>query len=337
MSKFTLERLFGVHRAFDHPVTLWVTLAIVGILPFASVVLAVLGRTGRLSEATRDELLKRIRSWWLLAPLMVGPVLLGGAWVMLAVLLLSILCYREFARATGLFRSPVVSLSVVVGILAITFAIGDHWYGLFSALPALGVIVIAALAILSDRPQGYIQRVALGIFAFLLFGVCLGHLGYLANDPLFRPMILLLLVGVELNDVFAYLSGKAFGRRKLAPNTSPNKTNGGAVGAMVLTGALVMLLGRAVFAGTPMAGWGHLAGLGVMLSVAGQLGDLMLSSIKRDVGVKDMGVSLPGHGGLLDRFDSLLLAAPAFFHYVGYFNGIGLEEAKRVLSLGGAG
>ena len=151
------------------------------------------------------------------------------------------------------------------------------------------------------------------------------------------PMLLLLLVSVELNDVFAYLSGKTLGRRKLAPNTSPNKTIGGAVGAMLLTTGLVMLLGRPVFAATEMSSWGVLAGLGLVLSVAGQLGDLMLSSIKRDIGVKDMGVTLPGHGGLLDRFDSLLLAAPAFFHYVGYVNdnGIGLDQATRIFTGGG--
>jgi phosphatidate cytidylyltransferase len=333
------QRLFGARYAFEHPVTLWVTVVVVGILVIAALVVAILGRTGRLTDETRLELQQRIRSWCLLAPLMIGPILLGGAWVMLAVLILSICCYREFARATGLFRSPLVSLSVVVGILAIAFAVADHWYGFFSALPALGVIVIAAVAVLSDRPEGYIQRVALGVLAFLLFGVCLGHLGYLANDLNFRAMILLLLLSVELNDVFAYLTGKGFGRRKLAPNTSPNKTVGGALGAVLLTTTLVTLIGRMVFSGTAMESWGALVGLGVIVSVAGQLGDLMLSSIKRDVGIKDMGVTLPGHGGLLDRFDSLLLAAPAFFHYVGYVNvnGIGLEQAKRIISLGVAG
>jgi phosphatidate cytidylyltransferase len=339
MDESTVQRLFGVGSAFEHPVVLWVASALAGILLLASVLVAALGRMGKLSAGTRLELRQRIRSWWILAPLMIGPILLGGAWVILAVLALSIFCYREFARATGLFRSPLVSLSVVVGILAIAFATLDHWYGFFSALPVLGVITIAAVAVAADRPQGYIQRVALGVLAFLLFGVCLGHLAYLANDENFRPMLMLLLVSVELNDVFAYLTGKAFGRRKLLPSTSPNKTIAGAVGAMLLTTGLVMLLGRAVFAGTEMESWGNLLGLGVIISVAGQVGDLVLSSIKRDVGIKDMGGALPGHGGLLDRFDSLLLAAPAFFHYVGYVNvnGIGLEGMKRIFSLGAAG
>ena len=121
MSEVTLERLFGVRHAFEHPVTLWVTVVIFGILVIASLAVAILAKAGRLSEAGHLELRQRIRSWWLLAPALLVPILLGAAWVMLGVLLLSIFCYREFARVTGLFRSPLVSLSVVLGILAISF------------------------------------------------------------------------------------------------------------------------------------------------------------------------------------------------------------------------
>ena len=104
---------------------------------------------------------------------MIGPVLLGAGWTIAAVCAMSMLCYREFARATGLFRHRSISLLVVFGIFAITFAIADHWYGFFVAITPLMIACIAAVAIFSDQPKGYIQRVALGIFAFLLFGVCL--------------------------------------------------------------------------------------------------------------------------------------------------------------------
>ena len=130
------------------------------------------------------------------------------------------------------------------------------------ALAPLTVILIAAIAVASDRPEGYIQRTALGVFAFLFFGVCLGHFGYLANDSGYRPIVLLALVTVELNDVFAYTCGRLFGRRKLAPHTSPNKTWGGAIGAMILTMALVQGLGRVVFDG-PIATTWNLAALAV--------------------------------------------------------------------------
>jgi phosphatidate cytidylyltransferase len=254
--------------------------------------------------------------------------------MILAVGILSLLCYREYARATGLFREKAVSLLVVLGILALTFTELDHWYGLFVALPPFTFGLIAVGAMLRDRPHGYIQRVALGVLGFAVFGSGLGHLGYLANDRNYRPMLILILLSVELNDIFAFIVGKTLGKRKLAPNTSPNKTVAGAVGALVLTTLLVAGVGWFVFEGTVLASPVHLVTLGVLISVLGQLGDLMMSSIKRDLGIKDMAATIPGHGGLLDRFDSVILVAPAVFHYINYFVGVGTDEPPRVLTGG---
>lgn len=334
MQQAVLDRWFGFRSAFDHPVVLWAAVGIVAALAVAAAVVVILSVTGKLSPSTKSELIKRIGSWCVLAPLMIGPILLGAAWTIAAVVLLGLACYREYARVTGLFREKLLSFLVVMGILGVGFATLDHWYGFFVALGPLSMMVIAALAILSDRPKGYVQRVALGLFAFFLFGMGLGHLGYFANDADYRPILVLILVSVELNDVFAYMSGKLFGRRKLCPQTSPNKTIGGAVGALVLTTTLVAVVGHYVFAGSVLDSPIHLIGLGMIVSVAGQFGDLMLSSIKRDVGIKDTGRVLPGHGGLLDRFDSLLLVAPAVFHYIGYFRGIGLDQPTRIFTGG---
>ncbi len=330
MDATSLDRLFGYHNAFEHSVTLWISIAIAVVLVCAAVVVEILGKRELIQQAAFKELRLRIRSWFILAPCILVPIYMGSAWVILAVLILSVLCYREYARATGLFRYSWISFWALVGIFAVNLAVADHWYGFFAALPVLGVVWIAASAIFSDQPSGYIQRVALGIFGYLLFGVCMGHLGYLANDANYRPILLLLFLCVETNDVFAYLSGKLIGRRKLAPNTSPNKTIGGALGALVGTSLLFLFLGGPIFEGTRMSSPVLLIFLGIIVSVAGQLGDLMLSSIKRDVGVKDMGVAIPGHGGFLDRFDSIILAAPAYFHFVGYFNGIGLDQPDRI-------
>lgn len=334
MRDLALRRWFDAPSIGHDGVALGFLAAIAGVLAVAALAIALLGWRGRLKPAVRRELTDRVRTWAVLIAAMVLPLVLGPAWVILAVGALGLLCYREFARATGLFREFSISLWVVVGVVLVTLAALDHWYGFFVALPALGTIWIAALAIVVDRPKGYIQRVGLGCLAFLLFGVCLGHLGYLANDGRYRTLLLLVLVSVSLNDVFAYLAGKSFGRRKILPLTSPNKTLGGALGALVGTTALVSALGFFVFADTPMAGLGHRLGLGLVISLAGQLGDLVISSIKRDLGIKDMGTVLPGHGGFLDRFDSLLLVAPAAFHYVGYFMGIGLDQPVRVFTGG---
>jgi phosphatidate cytidylyltransferase len=259
-------------------------------------------------------------------------VLLGAAYAIVAVGVLSLLCYREYARATGLFRERAISIVVVLGICLLTFASLDNWYAFFTALWPLTVGLIAAVAILADSPSGYVQRVGLGVLGFMLFGSCLGHLGFFGNDPNYRKIMVWILLCVELNDVFAYICGKSFGKRKLAPHTSPNKTIGGALGAVVLTTTLAACIGSVVFSNTILAQWRHLLIMGIMISVLGQFGDLLLSSVKRDVGIKDMGSTFPGHGGVLDRFNSLLLVSPAIFHYVGYYLGIGWHEQMRIFS-----
>jgi len=309
--------------AFAHPATVGITAFLAALLVAAPVIFALLQRMGRLTPALRKELYARYFSWLVLVPLMAGPILLGRGWTIAALGLLSVLAYREFARATGLFRERALSATVVLGIALMIFAIADRWYGFFVALPSLTVSALVIVAMLADQPKGYLQRVALAILAFALFGVCLGHIGYFANDKNFRPILLLILLCVELNDIFAFCCGKFFGRRKLAPHTSPGKTWGGALGAFVLTTALFAAVGASAFAGTVLATPVHLLTMGALLSFTGQLGDLVISSVKRDIGIKDMGATIPGHGGLLDRFDSLLFVGPALFHYVNYFVGVG--------------
>ncbi len=334
MSDSTFDRLFGFRNAFDDPVTVWLTGVTVAILLVAPAIFVPLLRIKSVDAAGRSEIRKRYFSWLVITPLLILPVLAGAAATIIGVAILSLACYREYARATGLFRERAISATVVLGIALVFFAVIDNWYGLFFAMGPHCVAAIAIIALFADRPQGYIQRVALGTWGFLLFGVCLAHIGYMANDPGYRPIVLMLLLTVEANDVFAYLSGKTLGHRKLAPNTSPNKTLGGALGALVLTTTLTVVLGRIIFSGTPLHGWAQLIGLGILISGIGQCGDLMFSSIKRDLGIKDIGVTIPGHGGLLDRFDSLILVAPAVFHYVAYFKGFGFDETTRIITGG---
>ena len=330
----TSQRLFDASRAFDHPVTVGVVVALLLGLTSASILIRVLHRRGTVSDSTFAELLARTRSWYVLAVAMVVPILLGPVWVCGFFTLLSLFCFREYAKATGLQSSRSEMASVIVAMLVTYFATLDHWMGLFTTSWALGICLIAVAGLVPDRPQGFIQRTALAVVGFALFGVSLGHLAFIANDSLYRPILLWLLVCTELNDVFAYISGKLFGRRKLAPNTSPNKTIEGAAGAVVLTTLLAASIGHFVFQGTELDRLSHLIALGMLISILGQCGDLLISSIKRDLGVKDMATTIPGHGGLLDRFDSLLLVAPVVFHYINYFkpDGIGGDQAMRIIT-----
>ncbi|MDB5336211.1 MAG: Phosphatidate cytidylyltransferase, partial [Planctomycetaceae bacterium] len=301
--------IFGLH-----PVAVGILAAAGAMLVLTPLLLVVLDRTGQLNPKLHADLWARYKSWLVMTPLILVPLAAGRLAAIVAVAILSTLCYREFARATGLFRDRLVSALVALGGLLITFSIADNFYPFFHALTSLVVSSIVVLSLFVDQPRGYIQRVALGIFAFMLFAVSLGHYSYLANDRLGVPLQMAIVLCVELNDVFAYCCGKAFGRRKLAPQTSPNKTIGGALGAAILTTLLFATLLHLILRGSPIDHPVHLAILGALLSLTGQCGDLVMSSIKRDLGIKDMAATIPGHGGFLDRFDSMLFVGPVLFH-----------------------
>jgi phosphatidate cytidylyltransferase len=335
MNQSTWDRLFGCRHAFDEPLVFLVVCTLGIALAVAPLAILMLDRGGRLVPALRDDLWRRTISSLVMVPIVVLPVLLGAAWTILAFAMLSLLCFREFAGATGLFREKLMSLMVVLSILGLTFAVADHWYRLFVALTPMSIVVITAVATSQDRPKGYIQRVALAIFGFILFGTCLGHLSYMANDTHYRSLVLLLIFCVQLNDVFAYIVDKSMGGPKLAPQTSPNKTITGSLGAVVLTTALVYGLSGLIFREGRLAEPLQRLVLGLLISIAGQMGDLTVSAIKRDVGIKATGSLIPGHGGVLDRANSLLLSAPAMFHFVNHFQTIGLDQATNLLSGGG--
>ena len=191
------------------------------------------------------------------------------------------------------------------------------------------------ITIPNDEPRGYVQRVALGTFGFLMFGFSLGYIGNIANSQDYRPLLLMMMLGVAMNDIFAYCTGKFFGGPKLLPKTSPGKTVSGAVGALVLTTSMIAILGHFIFRGSAMDHPIKLIFLGTLISALGQLGDLVLSSIKRDLGVKDIGTAIPGHGGLLDRFDSLVMIPPVVYHFVSLNLGpLGIDEPVRIITGG---
>ncbi len=319
-------------KALTHPVTRGLLIAIAGAFVLAPAMLLGLQAIGKLSAKTKADAWTRYRTWLWIAPLVIAPIVWSQLGAVLVIAALSVLAYREYARATGFFRHRALSALVAIAILTLAFASLDHWYGLFVAVAPLTVVAIAGTAVLSDNPKGYLQRVALGAVGLMLFGSGLMHLAYLTNHVDYRPVLLLLLVCTQVSDIAAYCCGKAFGSRKLFANTSPNKTLGGHLGAFVITAGLSAWLAHVVFRGTAIDTWHRLAFFGVMIAIGAQFGDLVLGSIKRDLGVKDFAQILPGHGGVTDRVNSLLLVAPAAFHFIGYCTGVGLEKPIRMFT-----
>lgn len=266
------------------------------------------------------------RSWLVMVPLVLVVLVAGRVATILSVAVLAAGAFREFARATGLCRDAWITGAVYVGIAAVTASslIEDPWqhvpgwYGLFMALPVYIVCLILIVPIARNRTSGQLQNSALAVLGFIYVGWMFSHVGFLANSVHAYGYLLFLLLAVESNDVAAFTWGKLVGRRKLRDAISPNKTWGGAIGALAFSMALPWLL----WFSFPHFGWLQLLLAGLIVGVGGQLGDLTLSMMKRDLGVKDMGSLIPGHGGLLDRVDSLIFTAPLFFHMVRWFYGL---------------
>jgi phosphatidate cytidylyltransferase len=266
------------------------------------------------------------RGWLVMVPLLMGAVFLGRIAAITLFTLLAMLGFREFARATKLARDGWMTLTVYLGIVAIGVVsiVPDPnldvpgWYGLFAALPAYVFAAILLAPILRNRAEAQLQYIALAAVGFLYIGWMFGHLIFLANAKYSYGYLLYLLFAVELNDVAAYAFGRLFGRHPLRSNISPKKTWEGALGALAVSLALPWILRFSFPHFSPL----ECILTGLIVGVGGQLGDLSISVIKRDLGVKDMGSAIAGHGGILDRIDSMIYTAPLFFHMVRWFHDV---------------
>lgn len=303
-------------QVFTNYVAIVVTLLVV-----AGAILAILQWGFR-----RDvrSILTTYRSWIVMATLALGSVFAGRVPLIVFFAILAIFAFKEFARATGLYRdwwlTSVVYLGIIAGaaicVMNDPFSGGPGWYGMYMTLPVYVIAVILIIPIVRNRVEGQLQAIALALVGFVYIGWMFGHLGLLADSSYAYGYVLFLLFAVEITDVSAFVFGRLFGRHKLRSNISPNKTWGGAIGALGVAMALPWLL-RFSF---PHFGTPQLILTGLIIGVGGQLGDLSISVIKRDLGVKDMGAAIHGHGGVLDRVDSLIYTAPLFFHMAHYFH-----------------
>jgi phosphatidate cytidylyltransferase len=309
--------------ALDNPIFRGYLVALVGILILAGAVLAIF-RFALRKDVTHAW--QAYRGWLIMIPLVFAALFFGRETTIVFFTLLAIGAFTEFARATGLYRDWWMTGVVLLGIVAVgvfsmmrdpgTGVFG--WYGMLMALPVYVVAAILMVPIFRDRSKGQLQPIALAILGFIYIGWMFGHLAFLANARHAYGYLLFLLLGVPLCDIAAFTFGRLFGRRKFRPNISPNKTWAGALGAFAVSMAFPWLV-RFSF---PHFTVRELVLAGLIVGVGSQLGDLSISVIKRDIGIKDMGALISGHGGILDRVDSLVYVAPLFFHMVRYFHGL---------------
>ena len=265
------------------------------------------------------------RGWLIMVPLVFGAIFLGREATIVFFSLLAIFGAKEFARATGLYRDWTMMGVVYVSIVAcgvftlLPASTGEPGaYGMYMALPVYAISAILAVPILRNQSKGQLQIMALAILTFIYIGWMFGHVAFLTNTDHPYEYLLYLLFAVELNDVAAFVCGRLFGRHPLRTNISPNKTWEGSLGAVGFSLLLPWIFYFSLPDFTPF----ERLLVGLIVGVGGQFGDLAISVAKRDLEVKDMGALLVGHGGILDRIDSLIFAGPLFFHMTRYFHGL---------------
>jgi len=274
------------------------------------------------------ELSARVWAWWLMAGVFFGALAIPGRLPLVLFAFLSFWALKEYI--TLLKTRPADHRTLVLMFLSVPVQyvwIAIPWYGMFIIfIPVYMFLILPVRMVLSKETSGFVgsaSQIQWGLMAFV-FG--LSHLGYLLTlrSPALeaagaqadgRTLLLFLVFVVEISDVLQYVWGKTAGRHKIIPSVSPNKTWEGFVGGIASATALSL----AIRFLTPFSVVETLL-VTLLITVAGFCGGAVMSAVKRDFGVKDFGSVIPGHGGMLDRVDSLCYAAPIFFHVVRYYH-----------------
>lgn len=270
-----------------------------------------------------DNLNQRIAAWWAMVALVALAFAGGKGGVIVLFALLSLLALREFVTLTYTRRSDHVALALAFYVfLPLQYGlIWIEWYGLYSIfIPIYAFLFLPIVAALRADTNRFLERIAEVQWALMLAVFCLSHVpalvtlevpGYAGRNLL---LIAFLVIVVQSSDVLQYVWGKLFGRHKVAPLLSPSKTWEGFAGGVTSATAL----GAALYWITPFTMF-EAAAIALAINLMGFFGGLVMSGIKRDLGVKDWGHLIAGHGGVLDRLDSVLFAAPVYFHIVRYW------------------
>ncbi len=275
------------------------------------------------ARATVRNLNDRINAWWVMVFVLCAAIAAGTIGSVILFGMLSFLALREFITLTPTKRADHMALFWVFFLITPLqyYLVAVQWYGLFSIMiPVYAFLFIPIRNAIAADTGDFLARTAKIQWALMICTYCVSHVPALLmlNIPGYEgqnvKLLLFLILVVEMSDVLQYVWGKTLGRRKIAPELSPSKTVAGFVGGILSA----TLLGAALWKVTPFTPL-QAAGLSFLITLLGFGGGLVMSAIKRDRGVKDYGNMIAGHGGIMDRIDSLSFAAPVFFHFVRFF------------------
>jgi len=282
--------------------------------------LTVKGDSGRAVIANMNA---RIVAWWIMAGIIAGALLGGFAATIILFAVISLLALREFITLTPTHRGDHRALFWIFFVVTPIqyLLIWRDWYGMFAILiPVYAFLFLPLRIAAAGDTTRFLERTAKIQWGLMVCVYCVSYApallilhirGYDGREP---ALLLFLLVVAQLSDVFQYVWGKILGKHKIAPHVSPNKTVEGLIGG----GLTAAAIGTSLYWATPFAPW-QAALLSLLIVLMGFAGGLVMSAIKRDRGVKDYGSVIIGHGGVMDRIDSLCFAAPIFFHTVRWF------------------
>jgi phosphatidate cytidylyltransferase len=270
------------------------------------------------------ELQQRLNSWCWIVAIFVVTLVVNRSISIFLFWLLSFLAFKEYISLipTRLSDRRVLFWAYLASIIQY-YWISIHWYVMFLIfVPVYTFLFLPLRMVISGETEGFLKAIGTLQWGLMLTVFSLGHLAYLLvlpdrGNPVAGSagLVVYLVFLTEINDIAQYIWGKSLGRHPVTPTVSPNKTWEGLIGGVATTTSLAIAIAPWL---TPFD-WIHALGVGLIVSCAGFIGDVTISALKRDLGVKDSGTIIPGHGGILDRIDSLTYTAPLFFHFTVYF------------------
>lgn len=275
------------------------------------------------AKATLDNVNARTRAWWIMVGVFACAVLVGKIGSVLLFAFMSFMALREFITLTPTRKGDHRTLFCVFFVLTPFHYIflAREWYAMFSIfIPVYCFLFVPVRSALAGDCESFLERIAKIQWGLMICVYCVSHAPALLMLKIHdyhaqnAKLLFYFVTLVEISDVLQYVWGKSIGKRKIAPTVSPNKTWEGLIGGGLSTVVIGTLLWK-VTPYTPL----QAAGMAAIVVVLGFLGGLVMSAIKRDRGVKDWGHAISGHGGVMDRIDSLAFAAPVFFHATRYW------------------
>ena len=294
-------------------------------LVIASVIGFILGKRVKSPKGLKivENLIARTNAWWVMVAVLTIAFTTGRLSTIVLFTFLSFFALREFITLTPTRPGDHNALSLCFFLIIPLqyYLIWTNWYALFAILiPVYAFLLLPAVSVLSQDTDQFLERTAKNQWALMIAVYCISHApallmleipGYTGQNALLLFYMMLI---AQISDVLQYVFGTLFGKTKVAPLVSPNKTVEGLVGGAVCS----TLIGAGMWWITPFTPL-QSAGMALAIVIMGFLGGLIMSAIKRSIGAKDWGTMIKGHGGVLDRMDSICFSAPIFFHLTRYY------------------